>query len=286
MSEEQQEVVEESNDMPSDWYEAIPEGLKDAPFFKPKKDGGIRTVEEVRAALDNAAKLQGNLAESHIKIPSPDDADADIAAARERALKSIPGLREVSEGEDTPPPESPDGYKVPELEGFNPDESSLADVAAFAHEHGWGQKQFDDYVIRLASEQSAGLEKRESWLMEQQKVITDQLGRAKDEHLNRTIAAIQDYAPEGFVDSLRAGDMDAGVVLMLDGLVHKMIEMGGESTQFVQQANAGAKVLTPGEHREKANDIWRKLQELPAHDPDFKRLSAKRMEHIAMAMQH
>jgi len=283
MSEEASvEKIDES--LPSDWVNGLPDKLKDAPFLRPTKDGTIRTVDEVFSALENAAKLQGNLAESHIKIPAPDAADTDKSAARERILSLWPDLREVTEGEDTLPPAEIAGYKLPEG-GDVLDATMVEDIAKFALEHKWGQKQFSDYAAKMIETQAGSVEQASQWQKDQDTKLVEKFGEAKAERIARVASAMeQSGATPEYVAAIKEGKVDADLISVVDTLVGKMIAMGEEGSQFVQQINTDARAMTPAEHKDRANELWLALQDIPETSHKYAETNRKRMEHIGLSM--
>jgi hypothetical protein len=271
--------------LPSEWVDTLPDKIKDAPFFRPTKDGTVRTVDEVFSALENAAKLQGNLSESHIKIPSPDAGDEDKAKARERILALWPDeLREVKEGEDTVAPEDHTGYKVPEgAEGI--DAAQLEDIAKFAHAHQWGQQQFADYAARMIASNESAVEGVTQWETEQAGKLTERLGEAKDVHLARVASAIEQAgaAPE-YVEALKSGKIDAELVMVMDNLVGRIIDMGDEGSQFVQQVNTDARPMTPEEHRDRVWELRASLKDVQKSDPLYRKVTQKIQDHIGLSL--
>lgn len=273
--------VDES--LPSDWVSGLPEVLRDAPGLRPLKDGTIRSPEEARAALDNFAQLQGNMSETHIKIPSPDSSDESKQQTRERILSLWDDLRVVTEDEDTLPPEDASGYKIPE--GLDP--AAVADITQFALEHKWGQKQFEDYANKALATQIASGEKATAWEKEQSDKLDSIMGAAKAEKLGRIASALeQSGAATEYVDAITAGKIDADLVIVYDSLVSKMMEMGDEGSQFVQQVKTDARALTPSEHRDRAIELFNTLQEMNSMDPRYDEINRKRMEHIGLSREH
>lgn len=277
-----------------DWHESAPDWIKELPYFRPGEDGAFRPRDEITAAIQNAAKIQGNMAESHIKVPTSDMADADVAAIRERALQAIPGLTVTPNLEDADAmrehyrslgvPGEADGYKEPAIEGFTMDEKLAGDLRAFAHENNWTQGQYAAFVTRVAGEQQEGNQNAETRRGEQLSALKDKLGEATERRLQMIASALGDSAPEGFVDAMKTGKVDAGLVLALDGLVQTMIEMGDEGNEFVKQAKSNPSALAPEEARRKAGEIWQQLQDLSPSNPEYKRLNSKRLEYLALAI--
>jgi hypothetical protein len=276
------EVIET---LPSEWVNSLPAELKDAPFLRPNKDGTIRPVTEVLSALENAAKLQGNLSESHIKIPSPDAGDDDKKAARDRILALWPDLREVTEGEDTLPPEEVAGYKLPEGSDVL-DTTMVQDIGQFAIDHKWGQKQFTDYAAKMIEAQTTSTENATQWQKDQSAKLTEKLGAAKEEHLGRVASALEQAgATDDYVAAIKAGKVDAELVMVMDNLVGKMIDMGDEGSQFVQQVKTDARPMTPQEHRDRIWELRASLKDVQKNDPLYKRTTNKIQEHMTLALK-
>jgi hypothetical protein len=276
------EVIAE---LPSDWVKNLPDELRDAPGLRPLKDGTIRTPAESRAALDNFAKLQGNMAESHVKLPTDDMSEEDKQASVDRILTIYKDkLRLVTEGEDTVPPEDHTGYQLPEG-GAELDPAGLEDIAKFALEHKWGQQQFADYVARMVDGQNTSTENRSTWEREQDTKLTEKLGLAKDTRVDRVISALKQCgASEDYTDAIKAGKVDAEQVVVLDTLVAKMVEMGTEGSQFVQQVNSDARQKTPDEHRSTINDLRNKAKEMQKSSPEYRELTSQIQEHMKLAL--
>ena len=276
---------EQAPEQAPDWsavYETLPTQVKEMPFFRRGEDGMVPPLEQVVSGVSEMAKLQGNMKETHVRVPRHDDPPEKVRESLERAVKMIPGLRIAEEGEDSLPPADIEGYKIPE--GTDPEE--FKEIREFALSNKWGQKQFSDFVGRMIAKAEAGSAMKAEWKEAQAAILADKLGEAKDHHIAQTLAAIEGLAPEGFVDNVKAGNIDAGVILMLDGLVQKMLELGEEGSQFVKQVNAGARSLTPIEHAMEANRLLEDLQNMRPHDVGYAEKNAKRMEHIARSNAH
>ena len=278
-------TTEVNETMPSDWVNSLPDELKTAPFLRPNKDGSIRTIPEVLSALENAAKLQGNMTETHIKIDSPDSSDEAKAVTRARVLSLWPDLREVVRDEDTLPPEEIAGYKLPEGADVL-DAASVEDIAKFAIEHKWGQKQFSDYATKMVGVHTSSVENATQWATDNSAKLLDKLGSAKAEHLGRVASALeQSGASPEYVEAIKAGKVDAELVLVMDTLVGKMIDMGEEGSQFVQQVKADAIQLTPEGHRDRISELRGAIDGLQKSDPRYREITRKIQEHMTMALR-
>lgn len=284
MSEENQEQAPAAEPAP-DWadvYNTLPAEVQGMAFFKRGEDGMPPPLEQVVSGVSNMAKLHGNMAETHVRVPRHDDPPEKAKESLERAVKMIPGLRVAEEGEDSLPPADIEGYKIPE--GTDPE--TFKEIREFALSHKWGQQQFTDFVGRMVADGEASASKQADWKESQAGVLSEKLGEAKESRIAQTLAAVEGLAPEGFVDNVKAGNVDAGVVLMLDGLVQKMLELGEEGSQFVKQVGAGARTLTPIEHQQRAMELSAELQDMRPHDPLYNEKNAERMKHIARSNPH
>jgi len=266
----------------ADVYDTLPAEVQEMAFFKRGEDGMPPPLEQVVSGVSNMAKLHGNMAETHVRVPRHDDPPEKIKESLEKAVKMIPGLRVAEEGEDSLPPADIEGYKIPA--GTDPEK--FKEIREFALAHKWGQQQFTDFVGRIVADGEANATKQAAWKEDQAALLAEKLGDAKDERVAQTLAALEGIAPEGFVDNVKAGNIDAGVVLMLDGLVQKMLELGEEGSQFVKQVGAGARTLTPVEHEQRAMELTAELQQMRPHDPLFSEKNAQRMKHISRANRH
>lgn len=266
----------------ADIYDTLPTEVQEMAFFRRGDDGMPPPLEQVVSGVSNMAKLHGNMQDTHVKVPGHDATPEQVKESLERAVKMIPGLRVASEGEDSLPPSDIEGYKIPE--GTDPE--TFKEIREFALAHKWGQGQFTDFVGRMVADGEANSTKQAAWKEDQAAVLAEKLGEAKDQRIGQTLAALEGIAPEGFVDRVKAGDVDAGVVLMLDGLVQKMMELGEEGSQFIKQVDAGARTLTPVEHGQRAMELMDKLREMRPHDHGYTEMNAERMKHIARSQPH
>jgi hypothetical protein len=264
-----------------EWMESRPESLKDAPYFKDAEDGVPRTVAQLVSDITNAASLQGNLSESHIRLPPPDSAQEDIDSFRARVLKADDTL--TTKGDDfSPVPTEVDGYKDVEIEGFKEDTAIAKDMAL---KNKWSQTQYEGFVNQMAADHKAGLDGRAAWLAAQSTELDGILGTAKADHMARTIAAIGEKHPE-VAQALSEGGVDAKTVLVIDSLVHKMLDMGGEAGEFNAQAGAGGRTSTPSEAANQANDLRLLMQTTKQSSREYGAMQAKLVELTRLSRPH
>ena len=264
-----------------EWMDARPEALKDAPYFKASEDGTPRTVAQLVSDVTNAAKVQGNLSESHIRKPSTDAAQADIDAFRESVLKTDTTLMAKPE-DHSPVPTEADGYKDPTIEGFDQD-TAAAKTLALANK--WSQTQYEGFVTQMAADHKSGVEGRTTWLANQTALLTEKLGAAKADHIARTVAALTEAHPD-VATSVNDGSMDANVVLAIDALVHKMLEMGGEEGEFNSQAGQGGRSSTPSEATAKCKEIREEMMVTRQSLPRYAELQANLLHYTALSRTH
>lgn len=264
-----------------EWFDGLPEEIQSAPYFKVSDDGTVRSVDQIVADLNNAANLQGNLSDSHIRIPPKDAAEEDIAKFRDRVM-AVDGDMVRKPDDFSPVPSEADGYKY-SIEDVEFDDAEVEKVRAVAAQNKWTEAQFQGYMENLAVLNTAGLEAQQEWKNAQSKALDEKLGAAREEHLSRTYAAIEDMAPEALIEAMRAGDVDANVMLLVDGLVHKMIDMGAEGGEFERQANSGARTPTREEALSRCTEIRNQMREMQPSNPEYNRLNQKLVEFQALA---
>ena len=147
--------METENKAPAEWIQALPEQLRDAPFL-----GKASSPEDAVAKLAHAAKLVG----TSIRIPGEDATDDDRAAFYNK-LAEVPGVAKLPLSDDEDglaailaklgAPDTPDGYKPPELEGFEWDQATFENLRKYAKDAGMTTRQFDKFARQLAQEQLA-----------------------------------------------------------------------------------------------------------------------------------
>jgi hypothetical protein len=178
--------------------------------------------------------------------------DEDKKAFSEKVLNLDPGL--VRKPDDySPVPESAEKYPEVEAEGIE-----LAPIRELAHANKWTEQQYQNYVAKVKADTQAAGETQNRWKVDQEKAIGEKLGDARADHIARTVAAIKDTSPE-VAELIQNNQLDARVVLALDGLVHQILDMGGEGSEFGQQQGAGNRGLTPGEAQSKCTEIRTRL---------------------------
>ncbi len=259
---------------PVAWRDSLPDALKDAPYFKQPDDGSSRTVDQIVADLTNAAKLQGNMAETHLKIPSP-DSDAETLAKFKARVLELDNTLTVKPDDFSP---VPDEYVAPE--GFEGDFDS---IKALAKDAKWTQAQLDTFIAKADAEKVAGQAKQSEWTLEQSKILDEKLGAAKADHLARTAAMLMEGNPE-LATSMMDGSMPANIVLAFDAMATKMLEMGGEAGQFNQQAGAEARAMTPDEALAKCDELRGDIMSMNSGTPAHERAVAKLLEYQQLAM--
>ena len=183
----------------SDW---IPEQLQDAPFFKTPESGEPRTPEQVVADLQNAAKLQGNLSQSHIKLPAEGERLSEDAI--ERLTPYLPPSEPAA-------PAAPEEYTLPDGQEVNPALVEQAKSLALT------QDQFDTL---LTSQPDI-----EGFKQEQH----DQLRAEWGLDLNFKLQAVEAFlsqpgTPPNLVNAYTAGTMDAESIAWLSDLAGQMDE--------------------------------------------------------------
>ena len=278
--------------MPPDenWIESLPEALQEAPYFKPTEDGTPRQLDQVIADLSNAAKLQGDLTSTHIRIPSADDPDS-LAAARAKAMEKIPGITALP-GEDDEEgwekfynsagrPEKAAGYKLPEdkdgaLKGID-----LDVLREQAFKNGLTQRQFDNHVAQLTGERASMTEAQQAQMEEGRAKLKEKWGAAYEERRGLVAEFLkQDATVPAEICEAFANDMlNPETVLWLHSLADSI---SSEDSQLAGQ-RGGANEPTPDEAIEQVSEIEARLFKMRKSDPDYQRLVDKRMRLLKKA---
>lgn len=108
------------------WRDSLPDEYKGDPVFK-----NFQSQDDVFKAYKNAASLVGMDKYSVVKRPK-DDAPAEEFDKYYNSLGR---------------PETPDGYKIPEIEpDYKPSDDYLKNMKEFAHKQGLTEKQFTELV--------------------------------------------------------------------------------------------------------------------------------------------
>lgn len=272
------------------WIEQLPEPLRDAPYFKPTDSGEPRQIEQVIADLTNAAKLQGDLTSTHIRIPANDDQDA-LAAARAKAMEKIPGLTALP-GEDDEAgweafyksagrPEAADKYKVPEdkdgrLTGINLDQ-----LREQAFKNGLTQKQFTNYVNGIMGERATMTEAQQAQIEAGRAKLKEKWGAAYDERKALVGAFLKQDAtvPAEIREAFESDMLNPETVMWLHSLADSI---STEDSQLTGQRTSNSE-LTPDEAAEQLSDVEARLSKMRKGDPDYQRLIDKRMKLIRQA---
>ncbi len=258
----------------SDWREALPSELKEAPYLK-----GDKTPEQIVADLENAASWQGN----SIRIPGPDATPEAKAEFMAKAVEKIPGLMPKPDGDNyndvlsqLGKPAEAEGYKY--AEGV--DLGDLGDtLKTQAFEAGLTQAQFSTLVAQQMSASESAQEAAEAAVAATYAELQGEWGQAADDRIRDVEALLsKEDAPAALKAAFEDKDMDAATIKWLYGVA----EAAGEKAQLKEQTDGRVGALTPDEAREQAQEIWLRLAEMPMTDPRRAALKAKRTELVSM----
>jgi hypothetical protein len=267
-------VSEEQAPQPNgNWKDTLPEPLKAAPYIK-----NAQTVEEVTAALTNAAAWQGN----SLRVPGPDSSEEQKAEFRARAMEKIPGLMAVPDpgSEDYSDlfvklgkPTEADKYKMPEDHSLDGDTVGM--LKATAHSMNMTQKQFDAWVGKQIESAATQRQAAEEAVKEQQALIRTEWGAATDTRM----AEIKEFLdsesgiPGDLKQAFTEGRLSAEYVKWLYDMTTSMSE-GGEISKQKSDDHA----LTPLEAKERFYELTERLVNMPQTDPRYRDLVLKRAQ--------
>jgi hypothetical protein len=268
----------------SEWFEQLPEQLKEAPFFKPSEDGTVRELDQVVADINGAAQHLGN----SIRIPGPDATDETLAEFRLKAAEKIPGLMVTPNPDDEEAmasvlqtlgrPSEADGYTLPE--GTEIDGTALGNLKTRAHAYGLTNKQFQSMVADILTDQSSATEARQEALEADLDTLRQEWGESLPTRLNRVAGLLEKSgAPEYLMEALKAKTLPSADLKWLYAMSEAL---GAEGKQMSMQESEGDNI-DPGEALAQLSEIeanpalWD-----PAH-PDHERLKKKRVDMMKKA---
>jgi hypothetical protein len=260
----------------TDWREALPESLREAPYFK-----NAETVDQVLADLQGAAAWQGN----SLRIPGPDATPEQVAEFRAKAQERIPGLMAVPDpdAEDYTDtlrklglPEAADKYKAPEdcpIEG-----EQLGNLMAEAFDAGLTQAQFAKLLNKQVDAMRSAQEQFEAQHAAETTALKGEWGEAYQDRMDQVNAFLAE-APEALRDALPT--LDAESVRWL----HNLAENMRESNQTVRQADGQRAVMTPAEASEQLQELTARLTTMRETDNPqlYQSLVQKRVDLVKAA---
>ena len=256
------------------WKDSLPEGFTDAPYFK-----DAESPEQALQSIQDAAAWMGN----SLRIPGPDASDEQKAEFMAKAVDRIPGLMPVPDPDNVGDvvyakigkPDTPEAYKAPEVEGFEVSPDQLGDLKSYAHENNMTQAQFDALYTRQANLTKAEQENMIKTLQEEQTIIANEWGSAKDERLQEitNFLSNDENTPPELVDAVKGGKVTAAYARWLHGLVSRVAEPGE-----LQGQESGESTLVPSEAKAQLEDLTARLVKMHPADPNYDHLVGKRVE--------
>jgi len=240
-----------------EWYENLPDDLKNAPIFKPADDGTVKDLSQVVLDLTNLTQVAGN----SLRMPGPDAGEEDIATFQSRVMEKVPGLMVIPNMEDDAnmaahfskmgKPAIPEDYKVPEIEGF--ELANPADAKAQAHAMNMTQKQFAAQVNNLAKAQQVATDTRTLQNEEQLAIIKNEWGGAYEQ--NKAVVGKllkeNNLAPKELVEAFDNNTLPASTMRYLFNLS----ELGAEGSTFHKQDGGREIIPVPEEAMSQLTEV-------------------------------
>ena len=264
-----------SDEQPSgegSWKDSLPEGLRDAPYFK-----NAESPDQVLADLTNAAAWQGN----SMRIPGPDAPPEQRMEVAQKAMEKMPELMLTPNREDPERmdalwkqmgrPESPDGYQAPEG-------ADLADLKAFAHQANLTAEQFQTLADNMVTNQNQSMEKAQLELQSQYQTLSQEWGAAYDQNM-QDIGKLLSNAPDSVKQAYESKTLPADQLRWL----HEISQLGSESAQVPGQAEAAPRIMNPDDARAQLGEIEARLFDVNCPPEERQLLNAKRRKLIGLA---
>lgn len=231
----------------------LPEYLHDVPFLKDATDGNA-FADQIR----NAGGYMGKA----VLPPGPDAPEDKIASFNKRVLEANTGLMPVPNAEDheaiagvlksigMAPPESADGYQLPE--GVEVSDEAAAQFREQAHSLGLTQKQFDTQVAAIIAQGTEGQEAAKAALEQAMDGLKQEWGIAFKERMGEVGAFLRTTkdVPKEIADAFQNDRLDPGTIKWLHGLA----ELGAEPGQAGVQGDGGPKTPTSDEVEQRAQE--------------------------------
>lgn len=264
------------------WKSSLPEEMQASPTLK-----DVESVESLAKQFIDQSSYLGNA----IRVPGEDASSEDLQAFRQKLIDKRTGLMEIPNLEDEDAmqavynslgrPETPDDYGVPEVEGADIDENKLKAISEVAHQAGISRRQFDKLVKTVLEGDAQLVNSQKQARDDGIKALKEEWGDAYDGKLAKASKVAElTNAPSKLVEAIKANQVDAETLRWLDGVAESL---GGEKSEMVKQAGSGDGTITPFEARERADEIFNKMMELPFGDPRYDQLMNKRLEYMKIA---
>ena len=273
--------MDETTNAPAEWLAALPEQLRDAPFL-----GKATSPEDAVAKLAHAAKLVG----TSIRIPG-EDASEDDKAAFYKKLAEVPGVAQLPLNDDEEgmskllaklgAPDTPEGYKAPELEGFSWDETSFNNLRKYAKDAGMTTAQFNKFAKQLAQEQQTAGQEAATAAEESRKALRLDWGDTLEDR-EALIRGWMDKseAPESLRNMLDSRDLPLETMKWLHDVAK---QFKGEVNPINKDREITNLNVDPAEAREKIQATLRDMTNMPPTDPRYPDLQRKLIEYHRLA---
>ena len=268
------------------WKDDLNEDIKSAPAFKDIGD-------DINDLAKNFLDVQSHLGNA-IRIPSSEASDEDVTAFHARLKEKVPGLipTPTAENKETiemfltalGKPEKSEGYKLPEIDGVDIDETRGELFKATAHDLGMTQKQLEGFLGKMY----------EADLGQQ-----DVIGNARQEdalalkkewgvtHENRMKALTDNLllseAPADLTDAVKNGMVSSATIKWLDEVFGKFSSEDKHLDDNDKHLNQDD--VVPAEAMERAAEVRKKLTDpnTPKVGKEYEALLAKLVKYETMA---
>ena len=274
-------MTDENTSAPAEWLAALPEQLRDAPFL-----GKASSPEDAVQKLAHAAKLVG----TSIRIPSEDASDDDREAFYNK-LAEVPGVAKLPLSDDEEgmaallsklgAPETPEGYKPPELEDFSWDETTFNNLRKYAKDAGMTTAQFNKFAKQLAQEQQQSSQEQQQAAEEARKALRLDWGDTLEDR-EALIRGWMDKseAPEDLRNMLDSRSLPLETMKWLHEVAK---QFKGEVNPISKDREATKVVIDPAEAREKIATTLQDMTNMSPADPRYQDLQRKLIEYHRLA---
>ena len=268
------------------WKDDLNEDIKESPAFKDIGD-------DINDLAKNYLDVQSHLGNA-IRIPSSEASEEDVVAFHARLQAKVPGLIPTPNGENPETiemfltalgkPEKSDGYKLPDIEGVDIDETRGELFKSTAHDLGMTQKQLEGFLGKmydadLTQQDVIGNAREEDALALKKEWGVTHEGRMK----SLTDTMLLTKAPADLTDAVEKGLVSSETIKWLDTIFGKFSTEDKHLDDNDKHLDTGG--IEPGEAAERATEIRNKLTDpnTPKVGPEYDALMAKLLKYEKMA---
>jgi len=261
------------------WRDALPDDIRESDTLKDVADVGSLAQQFI-----DQSKYLG----TSIRLPGEDANDEARAEFRQKLMDKNTGLMEVPNLEDADSmasiydtlgrPKEAGDYDRPEVEGIKLDDNKFTPITEAAHKAGISKRQFASIMNEALRIDAEAFQAESGKRNEDTKALKTEWGPAYEEKL-ATASKLAELteAPEGLVNAIKEGTVDASTLRWLDKIG---AQLGGEASEIINQGQGDNGAVTKSEALMRSQEILETLTDMNQSDPRYSELMKKRMSYM------